>query len=600
MFDFATTGSPEPAPQAEYAAAVAREFPHLTGQVYPSYVHLFARVVSEVGRLDMELHLERWRVHDRGRVARIAVQSIHKRTQTRVVYLAWDWLEAIALGERFDFRDRLAELQGEFRASVYGGPTTYALIRAAYEKGIPTFYLWNEGLVQYGHGRRQVRGSATTFTPDSQLDSDFTTGKDDCKRFLEELGLPVPKGGVAADAEEAKALADECGYPVAVKPLVGHKGIGVTAGVAGPEELSEAFARAAGAVPEGGRVEVIVETSLHGSDYRMLCVDGRFVAATERRRPWVTGDGASTVDELIERENATPARLDTPTSPLSKIPRDEAMLSHLREQGLELDSVPEAGRTVHLRKVANLSAGGVSIDVTDSVHPDNVVMAQDVAAQLGLTCLGIDVVAESLARSWREGNFGIIEINAAPGVYMYARPAVGAGVDVPSRILGTFFASGAAARIPIIVFNAINPEELKEIVDHVLARHPDWTVGGVCRRCVVVNRGEKPMHRDHNTNVLNLLRHPRLDLLIAEYDGNTFERDGMLTVGHDMVVLDRPTATEENLARDLREDGTLVRLSERNVLIRRRGLIEEYALGGSEPFSRVYLKEIATILGAGA
>jgi cyanophycin synthetase len=58
------------------------------------------------------------------------------------------------------------------------------------------------------------------------LDSDFTTRKDDCKAFLATLGFPVPKGDIVYTLEEARAAAREIGYPVAVKPVVGHKGIG--------------------------------------------------------------------------------------------------------------------------------------------------------------------------------------------------------------------------------------------------------------------------------------------------------------------------------------------------------------------------------------
>src|SRR6185369_3782009 len=112
------------------------------------------------------------------------------------------------------------------------------------------------------------------------------------------------------------------------------------------------------------------------------------------------------------------------------------------QQELTLDSVPAAGREVWLRKVANLSAGGVSIDVTPTVHVDNVVLAQEVAQQFQLTCMGIDVMAVDLSRSWREGGFGIIEINAAPGVFMHVKPAKGAGVDVPGAILDTWFGPG--------------------------------------------------------------------------------------------------------------------------------------------------------------
>ena len=152
------------------------------------------------------------------------------------------------------------------------------------------------------------------------------------------------------------------------------------------------------------------------------------------------------------------------------------METYLAEQGLSLNSVIEKDRTVYLRKVANLSAGGLSIDATSTVHPDNIILAQDVAQHFRLTCLGIDVIARNLAESWKSGNLGILEINSAPGIFMHLNPAVGESVDVPSHILETFFESGTAARIPIITFNQISVQELQETIDHILLQHPDWTI----------------------------------------------------------------------------------------------------------------------------
>jgi cyanophycin synthetase len=450
--------------------------------------------------------------------------------------------------------------------------------------------------MQYGYGKKQIRGVATTFDCDSHLDSDFTTRKDDCKAILSTLGFPVPKGDVVISRDEALRVAERIGYPVAVKPVAGHKGIGVTADVQNAEELKFAFGRAVDAIPEEQGIEVIVEKSIKGADFRLLCVNGRFVAATERRPASVVGDGHSTIAELIKRENRKPARIDTPTSPLGKIQSDEAMERYLDEQGLSTDSVIEKDRTVFLRKVANLSAGGLSIDATNTVHPDNIILAQDIAQHFRLTCLGIDVIASSLAKSWKSGEFGIIEINAAPGISMHLRPAVGESVDVPSHILETFFKEGSDARIPIITFNRISVQELQETIDHILLQHPDWTIGAVCRDAVFVNRSEKILHKDYNTNVQNLMRNPKLDLLIAEYGEDILERDGMFYHGSNIVVLNNPTETEMMLTRDTFDDSIVVVKEGQNISIRRQGLIEQYTLGSIEPFTRVFLKEIGTIL----
>ena len=606
VFELALTGYDRPLPIADYLAVLGDRYPRLIEREYASHAELFAITVSIVNKLDMDLHLQGWSVQQQELIlpsasqshpqsAKIAIESLHLRTTREVIYTVWDWFEAIARGEDFEIASQIESLQQVFRNSVYGGPTVYALLRSAYAKEIPSFYLWDERLMQYGYGKKQVRGVATTFDTDSHLDSDFTTQKDDCKRFLAELGFPVPKGDIVYSLEEARDAAEELGYPVAVKPVSGHKGIGVTADVR-EEELETAYQRAVYAVPEGEKAAIIVESSIRGHDYRLLCVNGRFVAAIERQPASVTGNGRSSLRELIERENRSPQRSDTPTSPMGKIQTDESMHLYLEEQGLDLDSVIQSDRTVYLRKVANLSSGGFSIDATNRVHPDNIILAQDIAQHFCLTCMGIDIITADVARSWKQSSFGIIEINAAPGVYMHLNPAIGEPVDVTSRILETFFDAGKDARIPIISFNRITLRQLQRLSDRILTFHPDWTIGAVCREGIIINRSEKQLNPNYNTNVRNLLRNPRLDLLIAEYDRDVLDTEGMFYYGSNMVVLDDPDEIEIMLARDVFPDSTVIIKQDRQISIKHRGLLEQYELESGELLEQVYLKEIATIL----
>ena len=82
--------------------------------------------------------------------------------------------------------------------------------------------------------------------------------------------------------------------------------------------------------------------------------------------------------------------------------------------------------------------------------------------------MGVDVLTDDISRSWTEGNFGIIEINAAPGIFMHLNPAKGSPIDVPSRIIETFYTSGDDARIPIFTFNQLSRAELRRILDFIL------------------------------------------------------------------------------------------------------------------------------------
>jgi cyanophycin synthetase len=594
VFDFAIADEREALPLEDYLAEVCKYFPNLGNETYQSHVDLFARTASEMGKLEMDIHLDKWSVKLDINKSKVAIQSLDERTTRGVIYFVWDWFEAINQDENIAFDEQLTILQNRFRQSVYGGSTVYALWKTAEKKGIPIFYLWEEGLTQYGFGKNQIRGIATTFDCDSHLDSDLTTRKDDCKAFLKVFGFPVPEGDIVKSDREALAVAREIGYPVTIKPVVGHKGIGVTADVRSARELELACDRAIKAIPENQATRIIVEKSIQGRDFRLLCVNGKFVTATERRAASVMGNGYSTIDELIREENRKPERRDT--SAMSKIQCDEAMELYLDEQGLSLDSVIEKDETIYLRKVANLSAGDISIDVTSTMHPDNIILVQDIDQYFRLTCLGIDAIAESLEISWKEGNFAILGINAAPGILMHLNPAVGGSVDVPSHILNAFFESGNDARIPILTFNKISVSDLKETINYILSQYPDWIIGAVCRDGVLINRSEKVLSPDYNKNVQSLLRNPNLDLLIAEYDKEILETAGMFYYGSNMVVLDNPSDTEMMLARDIFDDSTLVIRKVDNITIHRKGLIEDYSLGKDESFTQVYLKEIGTIL----
>ncbi len=596
MFDFAQTENQSALPLEKYVEVICDRYPHFRDITFTSHADLFAQTVAQVSQLDMDLHLQQWSLKAYPKFDRIAIETLHARTSREIVFSVWDWFEAITQGRSFEISDHIEMLQAQFRRSVYGGPTVYALLKSAQSQGIPTFYLWDEGLMQYGYGRKHVRGIATTFDGDSHLDSDFTTRKDDCKAFLSTLGFPVPKGRIVSTLKEARNAADRLGYPVAIKPVVGHKGIGVTANVRTDEDLEAAFDRAVEAVEPDHAIAIIVEQSIEGNDFRLLCVDGKFVAATERRPASVLGDGTSTIAELIDRANRSSDRSDTPTSPLGKIKIDDAMERYLIEQGLSMESVLERDREVFLRKVANLSSGGLSIDATSVIHPDNIVLAQDVAQHFRLTCLGIDIITCDLSRSWKEGNFAIIEINAAPGVFMHMKPAIGESVDVTSHILKTFFHSGDNGRIPIITFNRVTISELQEAIAYILRHHPHWTIGAVCQDGVLINHSEKPLHADYNMNVQNLLRHPKLDLLIAEYPESVLDRAGVFYSGSNLVILQDPTEIEMTLTRDVFDDARVVIKQGSTVSTQHQGLIEQYSLSEAEGFSRVYLEAIAAMI----
>jgi len=555
VFDFTLLPQAQPLLIEAYHREISRHLPELKNSIFNSYGELLAETLFHFSLLDMDLHLQQVSLRHYQDFDAIALQSLHYPTSKSIVETLWRWLEMITLGENFNFLEQLTNLQQQFRNSIYGDPTVYALISTAYQLNIPSFFIWEEGLMQYGYGKYHIRGLSTIFDTDSLLDSDLTTQKDDSKDFLSHLGFPIPTGKTVYSLGDALTAAQDIGYPVAIKPVAGHEGIGVTANIRDKHNLAIAFANA----QSGTNCPIVIEQSLQGSDFRLVCIGEKFVAALERRPPYVIGDGYSTLAQLIEQENQTDSRKDTPTSPLTKIIIDDILKNYIEEQGLTLDTVIAHQQIVYLRKVANISSGGVSINVTDLIHPDNQQLAEDIAQYLGLACLGIDIIAKDISQSWKQGNFGIIEINASPGVFMHLKPAQGESIDVPRKIFKFFFPPDKPSRIPIVTFNRLGKQELSYIIKYILKIYPHLLIGGICQQGVYLNERQRITKTPYNNNIKSLLRHPCLDLLIAEYPETIFQAEGLFYQGSDLVVLSDPTIKEIFLEESILEQGIIIK-----------------------------------------
>ncbi|MCZ8072978.1 MAG: cyanophycin synthetase, partial [Paucibacter sp.] len=267
--------------------------------------------------------------------------------------------------------------------------------------------------------------------------------------------------------DDAWEAALEIGLPVVVKPQDGNQGKGVTVNVVTREHMEIAYK----AADEIG--QVMVEKFLPGSDYRLLVVGDKLVAAARRDPPHVIGDGVLTVKQLVDKVNADPKRGDGHATSLTKIRFDDIAVARLTQQNLTPDSVPEKGQRVILRNNANLSTGGTATDVTDDVHPDVAARAIAAAQVVGLHVCGVDVVAESVLRPLEEINGGIVEVNAAPGLRMHLSPSYGKGRNVGEAIIAHLYGHGHKSedgRIPVVAVTGTNGKTTtSRLIAHLFA-----------------------------------------------------------------------------------------------------------------------------------
>ena len=351
-------------------------------------------------------------------VYQVVVEYTEEDVGRKALAAAEALIEAARIaGGEFDANARIAELR-ELDEDVRLGPSTGSIVNAGLARGIPFRRLTQGSLVQFGWGSKQRRIWAAEVDTTSAVSESIAQDKDLTKTLLRAAGVPVPLGSPVNSVDEAWAVAQEIGLPVVVKPQDGNQGKGVTVNIVSREHMEMAYRVA----EEIG--QPMVEKFLPGSDYRLLVVGHKLIAAARRDPPHVIGDGVHTVRQLVDQVNADPKRGDGHATSLTKIRFDDIAVARLELQGLTPASVPAKGQRVVLRNNANLSTGGTATDVTDDVHPEVAARAVAAAQMIGLDICGVDVVCENVIRPLEEQSGGIVEVNAAPGLRMHLSPSL--------------------------------------------------------------------------------------------------------------------------------------------------------------------------------
>jgi cyanophycin synthetase len=345
----------------------------------------------------------------------------------------------------------LNDLQ-ELAADAALGPSTEALVKEAEARDIPWMELGARAMIQLGYGAHQKRIQATLSGYTSILGVELASDKEGTKQILRAAGVPVPRGTVVNYLDDLEdAIEDVGGYPIVIKPLNGNHGRGITINITTWQQAEAAY-DAAKTISKS----VIVERYYQGRDHRVLVVNGRVVAVAERIPAHVVGNGRSSISELIEETNRDPRRGTGHDNVLTKIEVDRTSWDLLDQQGYTLDTVLAAGEICYLRSTANLSTGGIAIDRTDDIHPENAWLAQRVVKLIGLDIAGIDIVTSDISKPLRDMDGVIVEVNAAPGFRMHVCPSEGIPRNVAEPVIDMLFPPGTPSRVPIVAITGTN------------------------------------------------------------------------------------------------------------------------------------------------
>ncbi|CAN7264334.1 ATP-dependent carboxylate-amine ligase [Mesorhizobium caraganae] len=290
------------------------------------------------------------------------------------------------------------------------------------------------GYIEFAGGhKRFFRGNS--FDINLQGAAAIAKDKHYCAHFLNAAGLSVPLGILlyspkfvaemslkrhdfdshGAGLEGALDFCAQHGLPVFVKPNDGSEGKGVQR----IHSIDELFVSIAGLFDE--HPKILVQQVASGRDFRVVVLAGQIVAAFERVPLSIAGDGATSIESLLD-DKLRALRVEDG----QLVDRGDARIARtLASQGLRLESVPNAGVRVQLLPNANLSTGGAAVGGLESTPPIVLETATAASRAIGLTLAGVDLMFDA-----SRGDCVVLEVNSAPDLNSLAK----SGIAEPTQL----------------------------------------------------------------------------------------------------------------------------------------------------------------------
>jgi D-alanine-D-alanine ligase-like ATP-grasp enzyme len=250
------------------------------------------------------------------------------------------------------------------------------------------------------------------------------------KEHLKKENFPVAEGRAFWFWQKRKAIdygLNKLKFPLVVKPRDGSVSRHVTTNIRDPQQLNQAINKVISYSPC-----FIVETFFADTFvFRTTVIDFDFVACVKQIPANIVSDGLHTIRELIDIKNSE--------FTFYKIVENETTKELLKDKGYNFSSIPKKGEMVYLQKDPFLKLGGDLVEVTDSLHPDNLQLFRDIAKFFDVRVVGIDFLVQDISVSWKNQTCAVLELNSAPCIEMHHFPSSGKPQNVAAALVDLVF-----------------------------------------------------------------------------------------------------------------------------------------------------------------
>lgn len=280
-------------------------------------------------------------------------------------------------------------------------------------------------ILSFRAGHRTHRITEKSFGLNSTKTINLSRNKSKTIKKLSQHHLPVPQQIIVHSVKEYLSVCQSARWriPQVIKPLTGQKGQFVFLNIKNKKSGQSAVKEVLKNYSDG----CLIESYHPGNDYRFFVLNFKVIAVSQRLAPTITGDGKSTIKQLIDQENSRRFKLWQTTGRrlLNRLRNWPRLSWYLHLQGTSLLAVLPKNKTITLYPIPNFSTGGsVKTIPIKSVPPSLIRLAETAAKIIGLKICGVDMVGNT-----------IIELNSDPGLRLHDWPNQGKSQHVAETIL---------------------------------------------------------------------------------------------------------------------------------------------------------------------
>lgn len=225
------------------------------------------------------------------------------------------------------------------------------------------------------------------------------------------LGHAVPRSWYGQDDAELPDGVEAFlrrGNKVIVKPLDSGLGKGLTINITEKEDLMQALDAA-----KKHSDTYIIQQQFEGEEYRFVVVEGVARAVIMRQKPFVVGDGTSTVEQLVVAENEN-RRLIEGTMVTYPLLTEELIGDSAKSQ-----QIPSHGERVELGLGTMISKGASIYDITNRMHESYMAIASDIGASIGSGFVVVDMMIQNHLVPAAKENYIFLEYNMSPALRLF-------------------------------------------------------------------------------------------------------------------------------------------------------------------------------------